>query len=69
MGALDQLGAHQLLGVAPSSVVIGQVRPPWIKHPCDPARRLKWYSGMTVGEPSDDAEGSYCSGYRVKDLR
>ena len=22
--------------------------------------------GMTVGEPSDDAEGSYCSGYRVK---
>jgi hypothetical protein len=21
---------------------------------------------MTVGEPSDDAEGSYCFGYRVK---
>ena len=28
--------------------------------------KLKWYTRMTVGEASDDAEGSYCLRYRVK---
>jgi hypothetical protein len=39
--APDQLAAQKLLGVPPSSVVIGQVSPPWIKYPCDSGHEIE----------------------------
>ena len=55
------MAAYQLLGIAPSSDVVGEILPLGSSTLVTPAMRLKWYTGMTVGEPSDDAEGSYCS--------